>query len=244
VTADEQSPPSRQTTGGGSVDIDAETPLLPALRGAGPREALLRAAVVVFAEHGVAGTTVEDLLRAADVSRRTFYRFFGNKEEVLDALHLAATEGLLAAARGASEAAKGPLDHLDQVLGAYLQFVLRGGRLLLVLQGEASREGSPLSTRRKAALASLTDLAHHALRTKRNQEVDRYLITGALLGAEGIARRLVEELTADEHRPMTAREREHRIARAREAMTTLLAASILGLPPSHLAATKGTKEAR
>jgi AcrR family transcriptional regulator len=236
VTGD--NPTADRDPGSASAGSDeADLPLLPALRGTGPREAILRAAVVVFAEHGVAGTTVEDLLRQADVSRRTFYRFFGNKEEVLDALHLAATEALLASAREAGETATSPLDHLDRVLGAYLAFVLRGGRLLLVLQGEASREGSPLSTRRKAALASLTDLAHHALRAKLNKEVDRYLITGALLGAEGVARRLVEELTSADHRPMTARERDHRVARARKAMTTLLASSILGLPLPNLAET-------
>lgn len=190
---------------------------------------------MVFGEHGVAGTTVEDLLREADVSRRTFYRLFGNKEDVLNALHAAAIDALLGTAREAVSAASGPLDHLHRVLDAYLTYVLRGGRLLLVLQGEASREGSALSTRRRAAVSSLTDLIHEALRSRLNKEVDRYLITGALLGAEAIARRLMEELTSAEHRPLTPRERDHRVARARSAMVTLLSSSILGLPTPNLA---------
>src|SRR5262249_15495919 len=51
-----------------------------------PKNRILAAAAKVFARTGTA-CTVEDLLEAADVSRRTFYQSFGNKEEVLAALY-------------------------------------------------------------------------------------------------------------------------------------------------------------
>lgn len=47
------------------------------------RVAVRRAALRLFAEQGYADTTIEQIADAADVSPRTFYRYFGVKESVL-----------------------------------------------------------------------------------------------------------------------------------------------------------------
>jgi AcrR family transcriptional regulator len=47
------------------------------------REALRTAAHRLFAEKGFAKTTIEDITEAADVSRRTFFRYYDSKDDLL-----------------------------------------------------------------------------------------------------------------------------------------------------------------
>lgn len=49
------------------------------------KQALERAAFALFAAQGYAETTVEDIAAAAQVSRASFFRYFGSKEDVLAA---------------------------------------------------------------------------------------------------------------------------------------------------------------
>ncbi|MEU6862925.1 TetR family transcriptional regulator [Streptomyces sp. NPDC046876] len=78
------------------------------------RDALLRAALLLFVAQGYERTTVDEITEAVDVSQRTFFRYFANKEEVafaaqdlVESHFLAAlrsrppSEGPLAALRGA-----------------------------------------------------------------------------------------------------------------------------------------------
>lgn len=60
------------------------------------RDALLRAAATLFAEHGYSRVTIEDLGAAAGVSGPAVYKHFASKNAVLAALLTGTSEGLLA----------------------------------------------------------------------------------------------------------------------------------------------------
>jgi AcrR family transcriptional regulator len=47
------------------------------------RQRIVRAAVDLFAERGFDGVSVSDIAEAAEVGRTTFFRFFGDKQEVV-----------------------------------------------------------------------------------------------------------------------------------------------------------------
>jgi mycofactocin system transcriptional regulator len=47
------------------------------------REELERMAMLLFSEHGFDATTVDDIAAAAGIGRRTFFRYFGSKNDVV-----------------------------------------------------------------------------------------------------------------------------------------------------------------
>jgi mycofactocin system transcriptional regulator len=47
------------------------------------REDIERVAMRLFSEHGFDATTVDDIATAAGISRRTFFRYFGSKNDVV-----------------------------------------------------------------------------------------------------------------------------------------------------------------
>lgn len=79
------------------------------------REAIIDAALVLFERDGFETTTVEDIAAAADVSPRTFFRYFDTKLDVVMARNVDDGDDLVAlvAARPASE---GPIEAARQVI--------------------------------------------------------------------------------------------------------------------------------
>ncbi|WP_409334830.1 TetR family transcriptional regulator [Bradyrhizobium neotropicale] len=69
------------------------------------REKLTRAAMALFLERGFEATTLDDIVAAADISRRTFFHYFASKEDVVFAWQEEASAALIAAvaARPAGE---------------------------------------------------------------------------------------------------------------------------------------------
>jgi AcrR family transcriptional regulator len=60
------------------------------------RETIERAALELFAERGYSETTLADIADAADVSRRTIFSYFENKEDILFCEEGASIEGIRA----------------------------------------------------------------------------------------------------------------------------------------------------
>jgi AcrR family transcriptional regulator len=77
------------------------------------REALVEAAFELFGRKGFDATTVEDIAEAVEVSPRTFFRYFGTKEDVVLSIMGDQSAAMLAAfeARPASEPVLTALRH-------------------------------------------------------------------------------------------------------------------------------------
>src|SRR3990167_7555306 len=87
------------------------------------------AAIAVFARKGLAETTVNDLLAAANVSRRTFYKYFENKMQVLEGIYQTAVALLLSRFREMQSIAGSPQARLQAMAERYFDYHLAAQRL-------------------------------------------------------------------------------------------------------------------
>ncbi|GAB2750670.1 TetR family transcriptional regulator [Streptomyces bullii] len=79
------------------------------------RDTLLRAALELFTTRGYEETTVDDIAAAADVSQRTFFRYFASKEEVAFFVPRLAESHIVAAVR-ARPPGEAPLEALRRAV--------------------------------------------------------------------------------------------------------------------------------
>lgn len=194
---------------------------------------VLQGAAKVFAERGVRIAGVEDILDASRISRRTFYRVYSSKEDVLLALYRIGTERLLDACRSALEEESDPLRIVERCIDAHLQTARAQTRLVFVLGGEAHRHESLLHERRieiHEALASML-----ALRAKASlpHAPDIMLFRAILLALEGVVRLILEQGDEGRHVP------EDSFERARAVMLRVATAAIAADGPGIAALPEG-----
>lgn len=186
------------------------------------RTRVLQGAAQVFAEVGVQAASVEDILKAAGVARRTFYRLYDNKEGVMVALYRMGTDSLLGACTIAVSEGKTPLDRVTGCIDAHLRNAREVGRLVFVLGGEAHRPESLLYVRRREVHDALITLFSTALSGRPATSEDTLLFRALVLAIEGVTRFVLE--AGDEGRDVT----DESLTQAREAMVHLVR-STLGL---------------
>ncbi len=100
------------------------------------RTRLLEGMALAVAAQGYADTTIADVVRAACVSRRTFYQHFGTKAECFIALYEAANRHTLDVLRRAIDPGQEWQTQLDRALLAYLASMARNPALLRSLSIE------------------------------------------------------------------------------------------------------------
>ncbi|HEY5147268.1 MAG TPA: TetR/AcrR family transcriptional regulator [Polyangiaceae bacterium] len=158
------------------------------------RSRIIGKAAGVFGKLGAADSTVEDILKAAEVSRRTFYKFFQSKEDVLDALHEIGCNMLIGAARQVAAMPGAPLERVERGIDGYLQYHLSVGTdVMYVVQGESMRVGSKLGARRRAFLDTIVDLLNDELKKVSGERVDPLLLRSLLVSVEGVSMMLRAE---------------------------------------------------
>ncbi|WP_217201013.1 TetR family transcriptional regulator [Streptomyces buecherae] len=142
------------------------------------RDALTRAALELFVEQGYEDTTVDEIAEAVDVSQRTFFRYFANKEEVAFSVQELAEAYFYAAVldRPAHEA---PLVALRRSVSAAWESI-----------DEAIREVVPLELHMRAYRMIESTPALLAVHLRRNAELEARF-------AQEIARREGVDLEAD-----------------------------------------------
>lgn len=184
------------------------------------RAMILDGAARVFAERGVRAPTVEDLLRASGVSRRTFYRLYTSKEDVVFALYTLGTDMLLASCVDAVAEDADPVAQLERCAEAHLGTAREMGRLVYVLSGEAQAPDTRLHARRQDVYARIVGLVQPSLDAWAGRPVDPLVLHALVLAFDGMLRLVLAE--GDEGRDVS----EANLDRARRVVKRLVEATL------------------
>jgi AcrR family transcriptional regulator len=180
---------------------------------------IVGAAATVFARLGFAAARVEDILAAAGIARRTFYKSFSSKEDVLAAVYQLAIQELLGAMTVAAGRGSDPFDIIREGLDVYLDYHVVNARLVRVLVEQAIRSDSPIFPARKRFRAELGRLLDDAVRAKTGKRHDPLLYAALLSALEGLSLELLSGGAAEID--------EKAVARAKKVMH-LLVERVLG----------------
>jgi AcrR family transcriptional regulator len=136
-------------------------------------------------QSGLHAVSVREILEFAQVSRRTFYQYFSDKNGLLLALHEEQNQALLSALAHAIGGVNDPAERLTRGVEAYLD--LQAQRPLFSrLQAEAMRPDSVLFSGRAQTIQGLVNLVaqtHHALFSV---DLDPDIFRTVIVGVEGL----------------------------------------------------------
>lgn len=152
------------------------------------RSRILGKAAEVFGKLGANDATVEDILQAAGVSRRTFYRFYQGKEDVLDGLHEIGCNMLIGAAQQLAGLPGDPIARLESAIEGYLDYhITVGANVMYVVQVESMRAGSKLGPRRRAFFDTMVGMLEREMHAVTGLHVDPLLLRSLLVAIEAVS---------------------------------------------------------
>src|SRR6187401_1367635 len=100
------------------------------------REAILRAAIDVFAERGYFNAQVADVARAAGVAAGTVYLYFRSKDDLLVSIFEKTMREAIQEGRASVEPLKDPIERLAAIARVHLDRMGRDRSLAVVFQVE------------------------------------------------------------------------------------------------------------
>lgn len=148
---------------------------------------IVRGAMVAFGRDGYEGTTVESILEQAGVSRRTFYKFFRNKDELFAQVFDRAVEVLTNAVREAVAHKNDPVAKVYAGIEAYLSVMALAGSLARTLVAEQPAGDFSFSARRNAALQEFRQIIEKEFSAVHDTSIDPLLMDGLLAALDRVS---------------------------------------------------------
>src|SRR4051812_17230498 len=151
----------------------------PAAEKADKREAILDAALTLFAERGFHGTSVPDIARLAHVGAGTIYRYFDGKEALVNALYQHHKKELGQALLAGFDASEPPRASFHRFWTAATGFAKRSPRAFQFL--ELHHHAPYLDAKSQALEGELLRLADTFISTASQLQVFKDVTPGVLL---------------------------------------------------------------
>ncbi|KZX65717.1 MULTISPECIES: TetR/AcrR family transcriptional regulator [unclassified Alcanivorax] len=115
------------------------------------RSEILIHSMQVFAQRGLQRTTVQHLLDASDVSRRTFYKYFRNKMDVLESIYRIFVDNMLLHFHKEVKQASSARDIIRNTTQVYFDYHVSMGPIIKLMMEEARSSASALAPHRVRA---------------------------------------------------------------------------------------------
>ncbi len=119
-------------------------------------------AAPIFAQKGIADTSVQDLLDAAQISRRTFYKYFRDKYEVLENIYSLSVNMFASRVNDGINEAESIHHLIEKSINSYFSYHESMSSMIRLMHNDSNREGSTLHNRR----CENRDAFVYAFRTK------------------------------------------------------------------------------
>ena len=187
---------------GGLADaVRKKPPVLPesvdsvsTLANKGARADVLSSAASVFTEKGVEETTVQDLLEAANVSRRTFYKYFKNKVDVLESIYGMQSELMLKQFQQQQTESDSMSDFIVRCVDLYLGYHVKIGPLLRMMVEEARKSDSPLAVHRHALLDHIVSLLDEKYKELEGVHLNKKVFYALIWMLESVSMNILSQL--------------------------------------------------
>lgn len=154
---------------------------------------ILLHAIGVFARRGVARTTVEDLLRAAGVSRRTFYKYYRSKQDVLETIYRLMVANMVQRFHEQIGQGGDLADTLRSLVHVYVSYHASMGPIMRLLLEEARLSDSLLAPHRQRAYQQVVRLLQATIRQETGREVEELALMSLLWSLENATLHLAAE---------------------------------------------------
>ncbi|MCB9742962.1 MAG: TetR/AcrR family transcriptional regulator [Alphaproteobacteria bacterium] len=149
-------------------------------------ERIVQGTADALERHGLRDFTVEHVIEAAGVSRRTFYMHFSDKDAAVLTLYERVAEDILARVEVAVAAEPVPQLRVSAAIGAFLDTMEQGGRLIAELQADAATPGSLTWSQRARTLQALIDITEREVESALGITLHRDVYGMLYNGLEGL----------------------------------------------------------
>jgi len=180
------------------------------------RATILWQSAKVFSSHGLKSCRIEDILVASNVSRRTFYKYFKNKEDILSELFNVASRLVMDIILVTLKKDDLPPAKLEKGISVFIDLLLTVGPLGNFLLSESMRLESPLAKKRIELYDQITSTMMLVINSYYQVDLDRMLFQTLIYSVVGTAIHLYQETEMND---------DDRL-RAKKALMTMASASI------------------
>lgn len=164
------------------------------------RTEILLHAMSVFNQRGLEDTSVQDLLDAANISRRTFYKYFSSKLEVLEHIFALCSRVLIARFETELPQTQSRAELIRCMLTIAFDYQFSLGRIIGMMMEEATRSASPLARHRLEMQQKLVMLLELHLERLGLSVPPQYRLMGLFWAVEGASLQILTQVQ-DAERP-------------------------------------------